>query len=432
MIPNSLKLYLLSTLLIFNIGQICSTPYHPEKRVENVSTPELKTKPELFQSDIQPKLPHCPQAYHDLIQLEETYTKDLSYLNKYKKIQSTYPQKRVVSVPVADLRFEPQAISSEVLLPTSDLKNPLQITQLLLGEYIMAYEECIDHNNELWLKVHAIQQEKFVGPCGWLGYPGWIKASQTIEVNQYPAYNIVVRSLLADLMDEAGNKLLTVSVGTRFQATKINDLIWQVTLPNEMIAYINDEDIYAITPEIQESIDELRTGIINKAKEFLGSWYSWGGRSAQSDLFGNISSVDCSALVNLSFLAHGLQLPRMSKEQFLASTEIQSGAQLQPGDLIFYASVFRNKSYKNPLLIDHIMIYLGNNQLIEATFADDHKIRITDCDQRVGKACKDIQSGDVIKYDDEEYFVYFGTFFNNLASLQKLRNNALDSSYNLP
>lgn len=346
-------------------------------------------------------------------------------------IDAKYPQKRIVSVPVADLRFEPQEISSDVQLPTSDLTNPLQITQLLLGEYIVAYEEYTDKNNCIWLKSHAMQQEKFVGPCGWLGYPGWIKADQTIEVATYPAYNIVVRSMTTNLTDIDGNISHTVSVGTRFQGIKINENVWKVTLPNQTTAYIKNEEIYEIVPTIQESIDGLRVSIINKAKEFVGNWYSWGGRSAQSKLFGNISSVDCSALVNLSFLAHGLQLPRMSKEQFLTSCEIKSGADLQPGDLIFYASVFKNPIHKNPLQIDHIMIYLGDNKLLEATFADERKIRTTDCDTRIGKACHQIKSGEIIKYLGEEYFVYFGTFFNNIGTIQKLRDEALKNEYGI-
>lgn len=345
-------------------------------------------------------------------------------------IHTKYPQKRIVSVPVADLRFEPQEISQDVQLPTSDLNNPLQITQLLLGEYLVAHEEYTDKDNCIWLKAHAMQQEKFVGPCGWLGYPGWIKADQTVKVNAYPAYNIVVHSMLANLTDIDGNILQTVSIGTRFQGVQVSETLWQVILPHATTAYVKHKDIYEIVPMLQESVDHLRASIIAKAKEFIGFWYSWGGRSAQSKLFGNISSVDCSALINLSFLAHGLQLPRMSKEQFLTSSEIKSGADLLPGDLIFYASVFKNPNHKNPLLIDHIMMYLGDNQLIEATFADDHTTRITACDQRVGKPCREIQSGDIVKDDGEEYFVYFGTFFNSIKNLQKLRDEALRNEYN--
>lgn len=38
-----------------------------------------------------------------------------------------YTKKMVISVPVADLRFEPQRHDPGLKLPTSDLTNPLQI-----------------------------------------------------------------------------------------------------------------------------------------------------------------------------------------------------------------------------------------------------------------------------------------------------------------
>lgn len=423
-----MKKLLLSTIMTILIPNLLLSAHNLKNTINFIDDNISSSKNSPSSSTFKPKLKHNPTAYNDLTTLEEKFETNF---NTYKKVNFDYPQKRIVCIPVADLRFEPESISSKVQLPSSDLTNPLQITQLLLGEYLIAYEESIDNNNESWLKVYAIQQEKFVGPSGWIGYPGWIKKNQTIEVESFPSYNIVVHSMLADIMDINGNIIETVSIGTRFQGAKINDSAWQVSLPNGTIGYISNNNIYEIAPILQESIDDLRQSIINTSKEFLGFWYSWGGRSAQSSLFGNISSVDCSALINLSFLAHGLQLPRMSKEQFLTSHQIYSGADLQPGDLIFYASVFKNRNYKNPLLIDHIMMYLGDNQLIEATFADEHQIRITACDTRIGKPCHEIRSGDIIKYDEEEYFVYFATFFNNQDSLQKLRNNCLEHEYSL-
>ncbi len=353
----------------------------------------------------------------------------ISITFNYATALPTYPQKRIVSVPVANLLFETQAPLADVQLPTSDLTNPLQITQLLMGEYIIAHEEKLDENNNVWLKVNAIQQEKFIGPSGWLGYPGWLRKDQTKEVAAFPVYNIVVKAMLANILDPDGNIVQTVSIGTRFTGTQINDILWQIILSDQTTGYIKNTDIYELVPTVQESVQELRDGIIATSKEFLGNWYSWGGRSAQSELFGNISSVDCSALINLSFLAHGLQIPRMSKEQFLSSTVIKLGKDLQPGDLIFYASVFKNPNYKNPFQIDHIMMYLGNNLLIESTIADDQKVRITACDQRIGKPNEQIEAGEIIKYDGEEYYVYFSTFFNDLASLQKLRDDALNNEY---
>jgi cell wall-associated NlpC family hydrolase len=135
----------------------------------------------------------------------------------------------------------------------------------------------------------------------------------------------------------------------------------------------------------------------------------------------DISSVDCSAMINLSYIAHGLQIPRMSREQFLDCEEIMHGKDLQPGDLIFFASI-----YKHPFRIDHVMLYTGNEQLIEATFSGEHKVRMISFKDRVGQDLADVTSGDIIDSDGDLYHIYFGTFFKKL---QELRDNALRYSY---
>ncbi len=240
---------------------------------------------------------------------------------------SQFPHKRIITVPVADLRAKPEANPADLQLPTSDLKNPLQITQILLGEQILVHEQFIDEYNQTWFKISTLQQQYYRLPLGWHGYPGWIQANQTMEVDAYPTYNLVVNNYLAEIFDQEGQPIFMVSIGTRLlgnytislSAVIKNPLelkIWQITLPDGRIGFIKDSDVYCIDQAVQESADDLRQSIVATAIQFLGNWYSWGGRSAQCDEFG-ISSVDCSALVNLSFLAHGLQLPRMSHEQFL-------------------------------------------------------------------------------------------------------------------
>ncbi len=74
---------------------------------------------------------------------------------------SQYPQKMVINIPVANLREIPQANSVDLKLPTNDLTNSLQVTQLLLGEHVIAYEEHIDAQQKVWLKIGAVQQEYF-------------------------------------------------------------------------------------------------------------------------------------------------------------------------------------------------------------------------------------------------------------------------------
>lgn len=335
-------------------------------------------------------------------------------------ILSNTTKKMMVNVPVANLRYSPKAHDPLVKLPTSDLSNPVQITQLLLGEQVTATDEThIDELGNTWYYVNCPQQEFFYPPIGWHGYPGWIQADALIEVENFKKINAVVSKKLTDIFDEHGKKITTLSIGTRLEIQDFNADIMKIKLPNNSLAFIKATDLYIINPIVAESIDQLRSSIIETAKKFIGDWYSWGGRSAQNDDFG-ISSVDCSALVHLSFLAHGLQLPRMSHEQFLRSEKIEFCYDLQPCDLIFFASITKQSTR-----MDHVMLYLGNDEILEATFADEHKVRIVSFQERMGKVCSTIHSGDVIEWNDDQFHVYFGSFFTDFSMIEKLRNDAL-------
>ena len=337
---------------------------------------------------------------------------------------AAFPKKLLVNVAVANLRAIPQAHDPNVVLPTSDVTNPLQITQVLLGEQLLAHEAFTDTAGNKWFKVNTLQQEYFDMPDGWRGYPGWIQADQTVDVDTFPAHNLVVRNQLADIFDQHLHSAQTVSIGTRLQGLWLSNNIWHIALPDQRIAYIDDQDVYCMDSIVDQPIEKLKADIIATALTFVGSYYSWGGRkSAQSFSFG-LSSVDCSALVHLSFLAHGLQIPRMSHEQYLRSEKIEYGADLQPGDLIFFSSVTKNTTRMN-----HVMLYLGDDQILEATFAGEHKVRIISSEKRLGKSVQDLKSYDIVDDTDDEYHVYFGTFFNSTAMIQKLRDDALRFDY---
>jgi len=337
--------------------------------------------------------------------------------------QAEFSQKMIVNVPVADLRAQPQASTSDLQLPTSDLTNSLQITQLLLGEHILAHEEYIDENSTVWFNVSTLQQEYYHVPHGWHGFPGWMQANQLIAVNDYPPHNLVINNLLANIFDELGNTIYTLSIGTRLHGTQTTSNVWSVRLPDGKLAFINDSDVCFIQQQVHESNNALQKSIALTAIRFIGSFYSWGGRSAQNDQLG-ISSVDCSALIHLSFLAHGLQIPRMSHEQFLRSHKIELGSDLQPGDLIFFASI-----KKRSTRMDHVMLYLGDNQLLEATFADAHTVRLVSFQQRMGKPCSDMKSGDIVDEEFDQFYVYFSSFLRDSALLQSLRTDALNHQY---
>ena len=91
--------------------------------------------------------------------------------------------------------------------------------------------------------------------------------------------------------------------------------------------------------------------IVAQAKKMLGTPYKWGG----SGLLG----VDCSGFVQYVYKQMGKDLPRMSNQQANAGQHI-SLDKLKTGDLVAWDNSDRNAG------ADHIAIYIGNGQIIEA------------------------------------------------------------------
>ena len=91
--------------------------------------------------------------------------------------------------------------------------------------------------------------------------------------------------------------------------------------------------------------------IVDTAKQYLGVPYVWGGSTP--------SGFDCSGLTQYVFRAHGINLPRTTKEQWTVGKSI-SKSQLEIGDLVFFANTYTSG-------ISHVGIYVGDNQFIHAS-----------------------------------------------------------------
>ena len=93
---------------------------------------------------------------------------------------------------------------------------------------------------------------------------------------------------------------------------------------------------------------DAAAGAIAWAKSKLGARYVWAGEGP---------GYDCSGLVTMAYRSQGIYLTHWSQAQYSEGTRVPV-SHAQPGDLIFW-----NWDGGN---IDHVAIYLGNNQIIEA------------------------------------------------------------------
>jgi hypothetical protein len=84
----------------------------------------------------------------------------------------------------------------------------------------------------------------------------------------------------------------------------------------------------------------------------LGKPYRWGAEGPRS--------FDCSGLVQASYRAAGVHLPRVSRQQYGAGKLIPLSA-LRAGDLLFYA-----KDTADRRTIYHVGMYLGAGRMVEA------------------------------------------------------------------
>ena len=93
------------------------------------------------------------------------------------------------------------------------------------------------------------------------------------------------------------------------------------------------------------------SAVVDTALAFQGVPYQWGGKSPDG--------FDCSGLVQYVFGRHGVDLPRVAKDQARAGVPV-AVADLRPGDLVFFGSP-----------VDHGGISAGGNKMVVAPKTGD-------------------------------------------------------------
>jgi cell wall-associated NlpC family hydrolase len=105
----------------------------------------------------------------------------------------------------------------------------------------------------------------------------------------------------------------------------------------------------------------LPEGVARSAIRFalgeLGKPYVWGATGP--------NTYDCSGLILRAFQASGIDLPRVSRQQFSAGGHV-AVKDAQAGDLLFYAT-----DSSDPATIHHVMLYVGDGQMVEAPYSGE-------------------------------------------------------------
>ncbi|WP_226683109.1 C40 family peptidase [Sutcliffiella horikoshii] len=111
--------------------------------------------------------------------------------------------------------------------------------------------------------------------------------------------------------------------------------------------------------------------IIKTGKEFLGTPYVFGAESGRTDRF------DCSSFVQYVYGAHGIILPRTSRQQYLIGKPVLLSS-VRRGDLVFFTTPKRT-NHKEIHKIGHVAIFIGNNSILH-TSRIEKKVSIASLD----------------------------------------------------
>lgn len=126
---------------------------------------------------------------------------------------------------------------------------------------------------------------------------------------------------------------------------------------NHSSAYVQDVLRWASVYEREaQSVASASGGAAQRALSFAlsqrGVPYVWGGESP--------AGYDCSGLVQASYRAAGISLPRTAQEQYDAGPHLPADAQLQPGDLVFFG-----QSEKD---VEHVGIVIESGDMVDAPY----------------------------------------------------------------
>jgi hypothetical protein len=166
------------------------------------------------------------------------------------------------------------------------------------------------------------------------GYEGWADTRFLVPLPEAAA-EFYLRSLNAvvtarDAHIRAGGKSGQVSPYLLFYGTRV---VRRRAKERSVVVILPDSSSLLIKGSAISPIPKGRTGkvtgvqLVREAERFLGSPYLWGGIAP--------TGFDCSGFVRTLYGRFGVYVPRDTKDQITAGTEVKRD-EIQTGDLVFF------------------------------------------------------------------------------------------------
>ena len=240
----------------------------------------------------------------------------------------------VNNCPVTPVREEPSEAAE-------------QATQLLFGQVCEVVE-----STSSWVRVRAIMD----GQVGWVSRkmmtPVSEKEVQQLDENRKANGEGVVATPMAVVTDmESGEKLM-LTIGTRLP--NYNKGSFEVLGKQYKI---DPKGVYRLTFKEDRVLVNGKevTGedVVRVAKSLLNVSYLWGGK--------NMMGYDCSGFTQTVYSVFGIDILRNAREQVTQGQVVQSLAEAQPGDLVFFDHADRNP---NATRITHVGMLISPTEVI--------------------------------------------------------------------